>query len=426
MNDQEVNTLVGHLFRREAGKMAAVLTKLLGFDNLEAAQDIVQDTLLQAITVWKYKGVPENPEAWLYTVAKRKAIDAIRQSKVREHAQEEISRALKSEWTLSPTIHALFEKDEIEDAQLRMIFACCHPAIPYESQIALTLKTLCGLSISEIAKSFLTNDETITKRLYRAREKIRAEKIDLEFPGVKEIPLRLSAVIDTLYLLFNEGYNSSQPDTLIRSDLCEEAMRLCILLTRNPSTNNPKTNALLSLMCFHASRMDGRLDSNGEIILLKNQDRSKWNPELIAKGIEFLNIASEEDDLNEYQIEAAIAAFHASAKSFAQTNWKEIHSLYEALSRVKSGVIVELNKAIALGYATSAQNGLDALLKIEELSGNHLYHSALGDFYVSLKDYTNATREYQRAKANTSSKAELSLLESKLGMIKTDSDPRSV
>jgi RNA polymerase sigma factor (sigma-70 family) len=422
----DVNTLVSHLFRREAGKMAAVLTRLLGFENLDTADDIVQDTLLKAVTVWKYKGIPENPEAWLYTVAKRQAIDSLRQTKVRENVHSEIARNLKSEWSLVPTVNISFHKDEIEDSQLRMIFACCHPSIPHESQIALTLKTLCGLSISEIAKTFLTNDETITKRLYRAREKIRSEKIDLAFPSDNEIPTRLEAVLDSLYLLFNEGYNSSHPEKLIRKDLCDEAIRLGILLTKNASTNTPKTNALLALMFLHASRMEVRLDSENEIILLQNQDRTKWNRELIGQGIRFLNIACENDAVSEYHVEAAIAACHAQAKSFKETNWKEIYSLYDVLSRMKPGIIVDLNKAVALGYAKSPQDGLNALLKIKGLEGHHLYHAALGDFYMELSEHSNAYEHYHLAKQNTSSKAELKLLEAKLERISRGKTQQSV
>jgi len=272
--------------------MAAVLTRLLGFHALELAEDIVQDTLLQAMSTWKFKGVPENPSAWLYTVAKRKAIDTIRQQKIHEQLHSEISLLLKSEWTLSPTVNQLFLDNEIEDSQLRMIFACCHPSIPYESQIALTLKTLCGLSISEIAHSFLTNNETITKRLYRAREQIREENISLEVPVPASLPGRLDAVMHSLYLLFNEGYNSSHPDQLIRHDLCGEAMRLCLLLVNNPVTHIPKVDALLALMCFQASRSEARTYNDGAIVLLKDQDRSRWSQPLIEKGKYYLEQAA--------------------------------------------------------------------------------------------------------------------------------------
>ena len=421
MNEQEVNTLVGHLFRSEAGKMAAVLTRLLGFNNLEAAQDIVQDTLLKAVTIWRYKGIPENPSAWLYTVAKRKAIDILRQQKVRENIHAQISQSLQSEEISSPAVNQFFEENEIEDSQLRMIFACCHPAIPYESQIALTLKTLCGLTISEIAKSFLTSEETITKRLYRAREKIRSEKIELDYPADGSVIERSDAVLDTLYLLFSEGYNSSHPELLVRDELCYEAMRLCLILTTNKNFNTPKTNALLALMCLHASRIGARLNSRGEMVVLKEQNRSLWDVNLIQRGLEFLDIATEVEVVTEYHIEAAIAALHASADSFKTTNWNGIYNLYEVLVKIKPGVIVEMNKAIALGHATNAENGLKALLKIEGLEHNHWYHSALADFYLELNDIASALLSYDKAIQNTTSKVELELLQQKRKKITADS-----
>lgn len=410
MPESEVNKLVGHLFRQEAGKMAAVLTRLLGFENLEQAEDIVQDTLIKALSVWKIKGIPENPSAWLHTVAKRRAIDLLRQSKLHQQIHTEIAQAMKSEYTLSPAVNKMFMANEIEDSQLRMIFACCHPAIPYESQIALTLKTLCGLSISEIARSFLTTEETITKRLYRAREKIRSENIALEVPMPAMFPARLEAVLHTLYLLFNEGYHSSHPDLLIRQDLSEEAMRLCLLLTRNAVTNLPQTNALLALMCLQASRDAARLSKEGNIILLPYQDRSLWNKQLIEKGLCFLNIASVDGIVSEYHIEAAIAALHATAESFTQTNWQEIYGLYEALSEIKSGPIIEMNKAIALGYSSSHREGLDALLKIKGLDESHFYYTALGDFYLAVNDRTNSAEAYDKALSLASSKFEKELL----------------
>ncbi|MEO7992183.1 MAG: sigma-70 family RNA polymerase sigma factor [Chryseolinea sp.] len=416
MLEQEVNQLVGHLFRHEAGRMAAVLTRLLGFQQLDLAQDIVQDSLLKAMNVWKYKGIPENPSAWLYTVAKRKAIDWLRQQKLHQNIHTEIGLALQSEWTLSPTVNQLFLENEIEDSQLRMIFACCHPSIPYESQIALTLKTLCGLSISEIAQSFLTNEETITKRLYRAREKIREEKISLESPAPATLPGRLDAVLHTIYLLFNEGYNSSHPDQLIRTELCEEAIRLCLLLTRNTLTDLPKTRALLALMCFQASRGDSRLNNDGNIILLKDQDRSQWNRELIAKGKYYLELAAEGDTVTEYHLEAMIASCHADAMSFENTNWKIIYGLYTALLEIKNSPIVEMNKAIVLGYLDSFQSGLEALKKIKGLDQNHLFHSALGDFYFEVGNKKDARHHYHQAEQLTHSNTDKQLLHYKIKM----------
>jgi RNA polymerase sigma factor (sigma-70 family) len=414
MLEQQVNNLVAHLFRREAGKMGAVLTRLLGFQRLDTAHDIVQETLLQAMSTWKFKGIPENPSAWLYTVAKRKAIDAIRQQKMHEQHHSRISLALKSEWTLAPTVNSLFLENEIEDSQLRMIFACCHPTISYESQIALTLKTLCGLSVVEIANCFLTNEETISKRLYRAREKIRAENISLESPIPAHLPGRVDAVLDSLYLLFNEGYNSSHPDKLIRHDLCEEAMRLCLMLVNHRLTAVPKSKALLALMCFQASRADARASVEGSIVLLKDQDRSRWFQPLIEKGKYYLEKAAEGNVLSEYHIEAAIAGCHARASSFSETDWNQMLRLYSILLEIKPGPIVELNKAIAMGYAVSREAGLQALQEITGLQDHYLFHSALGDFYSELGDSHMACMSYRRAMDLTHSNLEKNLLIEKL------------
>jgi len=414
MREQQVDQLIGHLFRREAGKMAAVLARLFGFQALDVAEDIVQDTLLKALSTWKYKGIPENPSAWLYTVAKRKAIDFLREQHLHEKHHLEISNALKSEWSLSPTVNAFFMESEIEDSQLRMIFACCHPSIPYESQIALTLKTLCGLSIQEIANSFLSNEETISKRLYRARERIRDERISLEVPIPATLPGRLDAVLHTLYLLFNEGYNSSHPSELIRHDLCEEAIRLCLLLATNVITGKPETKALLALMCFQASREDARIGNDGSIRLLKDQDRARWNRQLIEKGKFYLESAGSGDTFSAYHIEAAIAGLHAAASSFQETDWHRIVQLYTILAEFKPGPIVEMNKAIAIGYGLSPAEGLVALRQITALENYYLYHAAMGDFFTDLHDLNQAQVSYARAMSLTTSGAEKRLLETKL------------
>src|SRR5258705_11318229 len=248
--------------------MVSVLSRLLGFQNIETAHDIVQDVLLQAMNTWSYNGVPDNPAAWLYRAAKNKAVDFLRREKKFKELTPQYAYLLQSEYSLTPTVNNLFLENEMTDSQLRMMFACSHPSIPEESQIALTLKTLCGLSVSEIAKAFLTNEETISKRIYRAKEKIKSEKIELDVPHANELSGRLDSVLKSLYLLFNEGYNSSNADQLIREDLCEEATRLVYLLTRHSVTNISRTNALLALMCFQASRLQARLDDKGNIILL--------------------------------------------------------------------------------------------------------------------------------------------------------------
>ena len=402
--------------------MAAVLTRLLGFEHYELAEDIVQDTLIKAMSVWKVRGVPENPSAWMHTVAKRKAIDALRSHKLHNNIHSEIADAMRSEWTLTPAVNHFFLDNEIEDSQLRMMFACCHPSIPYESQLAMTLKTLCGLSVGEIARNFLTNEETITKRLYRAREKIREGGIALEVPPPASLPPRLDAVLHTIYLLFNEGYNSSHVERLIRDELNEEAMRLCLLLTRNVLTDLPKTRALLSLLCFQASRAEARVDAEGHIVLLQDQDRSRWSKPLIQRAEYYLERAAVGDEISEYHVEAAIASCHAQAPSFEATKWATIYGLYQVLTDIKPGPVIEMNKAIAAGYAQSPQAGLKELLAVKGLEENYLYHAALGDFHSRCADVVAARRAYEKALALTPSRSEQALLKKKLLQLKPDSN----
>ncbi|HEX3167328.1 MAG TPA: sigma-70 family RNA polymerase sigma factor [Chitinophagaceae bacterium] len=412
--NKNINQLVDHLFRHESGKMIAVLSRLLGLQNIEVAQDLVQDTLLQAMSTWSYKSVPDNPSAWLYRVAKNKAIDFLRREKRFRDISPQFSYLVESEYTLSSTVNNLFLDNEIQDSQLRMMFACCHPAITEESQIALTLKTLCGLNVAEIAKAFLTSDETIAKRIYRAKEKIKAEKIELDVPESHELSSRIDMVLKSLYLLFNEGYKSSNPDILIREDLCEEAMRLCFLLTQHPLTSFPRTKALLALMCFQASRLDARLDDNNNIILLKNQDRSKWNRALMSKGFELMEESTEPFEISSYHLEAAIASQHAAARSFEQTNWKSIYHLYEMLYELQPNPIVAMNKAIASSYAISKQNALKELQQITGLEDHHLYYASIGEIYFDLENRLEAKKFFEKALLLTSSEYEQQLLISKI------------
>jgi len=408
--NKNINQLVDHLFRHESGKMIAVLSRLLGLQNIEIAQDIVQDTLLQAMSTWSYKSIPDNPSAWLYRVAKNKAIDFLRREKKFKEVSPQYSYLLQSEYTLASTVNNLFLENEIQDSQLRMMFACCHPSIQEESQIALTLKTLCGLSVNEISKAFLTTEETIAKRIYRAKEKIKAEKIELEVPQNDELSTRVDTVLKSLYLLFNEGYKSSHPDKLIREDLCEEAMRLCFLLTQHPLTALPRTKALLALMCFQASRFDARLDDKNNIILLKYQDRIKWNRSLMSKGFELMEESTEPFEVSAYHLEAAIASQHAAARSFEQTNWKSIYHLYEMLYQLQPNPIVAMNKAIASSYAISKQNALKELQQIKGLEDHHLYYVSIGEMYFDLENKPEAKKFFEKALELTSSGYEQQLL----------------
>ena len=409
-----INKVVDHLFRHESGKMISVLSKLLGLQNLETAHDIVQDTLLQAMNTWRFTGIPDNPSGWLCRVAKNKAIDFLRRQKRFKDISPQYGYLLQSEYTLTPFVNNLFVEDEIQDSELRMIFACCHPSIPQESQIALALKTLCGLSSIEIAKAFLTNEETVNKRIYRAKEKIKSERIEMEVPGAVEMPDRIDSVLKTLYLLFNEGYNSSSPDYLIREDLCQEAMRLCYLLTTQPVTNLARTKALLSLMCFQSSRLQARLDDKGNIILLKYQDRKKWYSPLMEKGFDYLASAMEPAEISTYQLEAAIASLHASAASFEQTDWTSIHQLYEVLYVLQPSPVVALNKAIASAYAINRQYALNELHQIKGLENYHLYYTSLGEMYFELKQKKIARENFEKALGLTGSQTEKQFLLDKI------------
>lgn len=409
-----VTQLVDHLFRHESGKMVSVLTRRLGIKNLDIAQDIVQDTLLKAMTQWRYGNIPDNPSAWLYTVAKNKAIDYLRS------AQSRLSAELSDHTTAASELDDLFLESEIRDSVLRMIFACCHPGIPEESQIALSLKTLCGLSVPEIARAFLTSDDTIAKRIYRAKQKIIDDKIELDVPSSIELRSRLDIVLNVLYLLFNEGYNSSHPDELIRKDICAEAMRLCYLVTEHPLTSQPPANALLALMCFQSSRLISRIDEKGNIITLKFQDRKTWNQALISKGRDYLDRAAEGNAFSVYHLEAAIAGLHGSSPSFDQTDWKSVYDLYEILYTLKPSPIVALNKAIASSYAVSRQSALEQLKRIRGLEKHYLYHAALGEICLELDRKEEACAHFVSALQMTNSKTEQNFLREKIRVTQTD------
>jgi RNA polymerase sigma factor (sigma-70 family) len=412
--NSEAFKTVDHLFRHESGKMVSVLTRLFGFSNIEQAEDIVQDTLLKALEIWKWGKVPDNPQAWLYKVAKNKAIDIIRKEKLKYKIENEIAILLKSEYSLAPKVNELFTAGEIKDSQLRMMFACCHPSISQEAQITLVLKTLCGLSVREISNAFLTSEETISKRLYRTKEKIREEKISVDYPGAAAMTKRTEAVLKALYLLFNEGYNSSHPDKLIREDLCEEALRLAILLSGNEKTNQPPTFALLALMCYQVSRFSARLDDRGMIVLLKDQDRSQWNKFLVQKGNEYMALAATGDHYHDFHIEAGIASIHANAATYGDTNWNVILELYDSLLSRTNNPVVALNRVLVLAELEGPAQAIEELKQMKALEGNCYYHASLGDLYLRSGDKSAAIGYFTRARSLTSSNAEAQLIERKI------------
>ncbi|WP_229236191.1 RNA polymerase sigma factor [Emticicia sp. TH156] len=410
---EQVNQLVSHLFRHEAGKMTAVLARMFGFGRIELAEDIVQDTLMKALSEWRIK-MPDNPAAWLYKVAKNQALDVIRREKLFAELSAELAYLTGPEERLGQ----LFMPHEIEDSQLRMLFACCHPAFALESQITLSLKTLGGLHAAEIARAFLTSEDTINKRLYRAKEKIRIEHISLDVPVAEELTTRLDAVLKIIYLIFSEGYSSSHPNELIRKDLCEEAIRLGLLLTKNRLTNLPKTNALLALMCFQTARFPARIDANGTVVLLKDQNRNLWDSFMISRAYEFFRQSAIGNEISEYHLEAAIASYHASAQSFEKTNWEVILRLYNMLADLKPSPFIQLNRAIVKGYVSGPEAALKDLIELESLSMNYTYQTAKGDLYAELADSVNAIHCYEKALQVVKSDPEKRLIEKKLAKMK--------
>lgn len=392
--------------------MVGALTRLFGTQHLELAEDVVQETLLKAMRDWPYHGVPEKPAAWLHRVGKNLAIDQLRRKSRGVELLKENAALLRSEWTLSATVGEAFQEDAIADDQLRMLFACCHPTIPQEQQVALALRTLCGFSVPEIARAFVTNEETINKRLYRAREAFRAIG-RVEFPPTPELPLRLRPVLATVYLLFNEGYNSTEHKDLIREHIIEEALRLGDMLVRHPLTGRPPTQALLALMLFHTARSEARVDASGAIILLPDQDRSRWDRRLIALAEHYLQEAVKSGEVSTYHFEAAIAGIHAHAPSFAETDWSTIVALYDQLLTLAPTDIVRLNRAIALARAQGAAAGLRALNLITGLHDAHLYHAARGDLLRESGRPEEARAAYELASGLTASPAAKDLLSKK-------------
>jgi RNA polymerase sigma factor (sigma-70 family) len=406
--DRFVQPVLDHLFRHEYGKLVSILTKTFGTQNLAFAEDAVQETLLKAMEQWKLAGIPDNPSAWLLTVARNKALDVLRRNRHHQEYIHNLSPLLKSEYTTETTLRELVTEQRLEDGQLRMMFVCCHPHINEDAQVALILKTLCGFSIAEIASAFLTNEENINKRLHRARAILREEKIAFELPTGDALQARLENVRTAIYLLFNEGYHASHQASIIRDDLVEEALRLGHMLVSYPATNQPATSGLLALMCFHAARLYGRTDKLGNILQLKDQDRSGWNPALIAIGRDYLTQASVGDTMTAYHIEAAISYEYCIAPTYDQTNWQHIDELYAMLQPHKPSAFVLLQHAIVKGERLGARAGLEAIQALEEapeLANNALVFAAKAEWFLQLNKIEEAVRWYQRAIDCSPSKA---------------------
>ncbi len=417
---KDISNQIDHLFRHEYGKLVSVLTKTFGASNMELAEDVVQEAMIKALEKWSYSGVPDNAVGWIYKVAKNKTVNIINREKYKRTHSEETLHQLKNEWMTNLEPGYIFTDEEIADDQLRMIFTCCHPSISVDSQIALTLKTLCGFSIPEIAQAFLTSEENINKRLVRARKTIRQNDIAFDVPVGNELQSRLNSVLETIYLLFNEGYHASHGDEIIRFELCEEAIRLTEMIIRHKNFDqSSNTYALLSLMSLNAARFKARMDNMGQSINLANQNRRLWDKNLIKQGIYYLEFATSKNEVSIYHILATISAAHCTAPSYDTTDWKGILDLYDMLIRLDSSPLILLNRAIVLSKTESAHAALNAIDQIKDQSSFSTYlpfYITKAELHFLDNDRETAVNLLKKALNHTSKSKIKQLINSKINV----------
>lgn len=410
----EQNELLPRLFRNEYQKLVCVLSSHFGLKHIEIAEDIVSDTFLSATEAWAINGIPDKPVAWLYSVAKNKIKNHFKHSDI---FKQKISPELmyQSQILKDCSDVDLSEKN-ISDSQLAMIFTVCNPINSNEVQIALALNLLCGFGAGEIADAFLTTRDIIYKRILRAKEKLKEINLKIEQPTASEVIERLDNVLKTIYLLFSEGYYSTSQNIVLRKDLCAEAMRLCYILIGNETTNLPKTNALLALMCFHTSRFEARTNENGEIVLYQDQDESLWNRELIEQGAYFLSKASSGDILSKYHLEAGIAYWHTRKKDSIE-KWEHILELYNSLIILEYSPIAALNRTFVLSKTKGKETAIAEAEKLN-LTDNHFYYSLLGDLYTGI-DNKKALLNFQSAFELAKSPADKAIITKNMKRVKT-------
>jgi RNA polymerase sigma-70 factor (ECF subfamily) len=405
-----------HLFRRESGRMVAALARIFGVHNLALAEDVVQDAFCRALEVWKARGVPENPSAWLMATAKNRALDLIRRERTARTFAPEVGRLLESGWTSVPVVEESFAEPVIRDEQLRMMFSCCHPRLPQEAQVALILNILCGFGAGEIAAAFLAGRAAIEKRISRGKKVLAGSKRLFDLAAAEFGP-RLSAVRRALYLLFNEGYHGASAGSAVRVELCREAMRLIALLRGHARAATPETDALAALMCLHAARLPARLDADGDLSPLTEQDRARWDAGLVAEGLTLLERSATGVELSAYHVEAAIAAAHASAPGVDTTDWAVIVSLYDRLLAIAPSPVVALNRAIAVGQRDGPEQGLQVLRSIDgrrRLERYPFYPAAMGELEFRRGDRESARAHFQTALALARNPAERRFLEKRV------------
>jgi RNA polymerase sigma-70 factor (ECF subfamily) len=402
------------LFRHEAGRMVAHLTRLLGPGNLQLAEEAVQEAMLRALQTWPYQGLPENPTAWLFRVARNVALDAVR----RNQLLGDKTRTLVDELSHAsiPVPNDPDIEEQLRDDELRMIFMCCHPEIPRDARVALSLKTVGGFSVREIAHAFLADDAAIAQRLVRAKRQIRDQNLTLDMPRGGEMRERLDSVLVVLYFMFNEGYTVHEGEGLIRQDLCLEALRLGCLVGSS-SIAEPRVHALVALMALEAARLPARTDESGDLILLEDQDRSRWDPHLIGLGFHHFDRSMSGDEVSEYHVQAAIAATHARAASAQSIDWPVILSLYDQLLAINPSPVVALNRAVAVAKVRGPAEGLGAiaaLLEDPKLRDYHLLLSVRGHLLLELEQRAEAADSFRAALACPCSEPERRFLRRKL------------
>src|SRR5215813_274011 len=391
-----------HLFRREAGRMVATLTRVFGVHNLALAEDVVQDAFCRALEVWKFRGVPENPSAWLLATAKNRALDVLRRQRTARTFAPELGRLLDSEWTLAPAVEELFAPNAIKDDLLRMMFSCCQPRLAEEAQVALILNILCGFSVNEIASAFVSSHAAVEKRITRAKKLLATSKRLFDVTAPADFATRLPAVHRTLYLLFNEGYHGASAETAVRAELCHEAMRLAALLLEHPLGATPATYALSALMCLNAARLPARVDASGNLNSFVDQDRSLWDQEMVGEGLKLLDLSATGPELSEYHVQAAIASVHATARRTEDTDWGKIVSLYDTLMTIRPSPVVALNRAIAIAQRDGPERGLEEIRAIayrDRLANYPFFHAALGEFEFHSGRYEIAREHFRAALA---------------------------
>ena len=415
-----------HLFRHQSGRMVAALTRLFGIHNLALAEDVVQDAFCRALEVWRIRGVPENPCAWLMTAAKNRALDVLRRERTARNFAPELGRWIESEWTLAPVVEEYFAPNVIKDDVLRLMFSCCHPHLPEAAQVMLILHILCGFSVDEVASAFVSSHAAAEKRITRAKKVLATSKRLFDTTDPDKLSARLPAVQRALYLLFNEGYHGASPESAVRAELCREAMRLAAMLLEHPPGATPATYALAALMCLDAARLPARVDASGHLVPLFEQDRGQWDQELLAEGLGFLALSATGSELTEYHIEAAIASHHASAPRMEATDWATIVSLYDRLMTLRPSPIVALNRAIALAQRDGAEHGIAAIRAITEhdrLMAYPFYSAALGELELRCGRSRTAGEHFRAALALARNPMEREFLERRLGACETGEVP---